>query len=268
MEWMRDPNLYPPYLRARIRKGRGVGKGTGYKRWLNIRDVPSQGTSSSVEGILIPRPYHMLSELETIYFYLTERKPSVVDIREQWPVLDIDRTLELCAQQGIRHKFDGTYPEPFTIDFVITEKLDGKLYHRAASIKTVKDAADLGVRRRLYVEHTWCEEQGLPWKLVDTSGFDKKLLSVLNFMRGWFQNRFEPDASTVARFGDTFLDLYSTSLSLKTLISLSAKRLCISEELAENLFRYCAWSNQIPVSLRHQLMMNRPVALELSDYNA
>ncbi len=83
MEWTRDPKLYPPYLRPRIRQGRGVGYGLGYKRWLNIRDVSSQGTSSSVRGIRVARPYHMLSELETIYFFLTERQSSVVDIREQ-----------------------------------------------------------------------------------------------------------------------------------------------------------------------------------------
>lgn len=82
------------------------------------------------------RPHHMLSELETTYFFLLERKASVVDIREQWPILHIDRTLELCAEQGASHKFRGAYPEPFTIDFVVTEEVDGKIFHRAASIKT------------------------------------------------------------------------------------------------------------------------------------
>ena len=262
MEWTRDPKLYPPYLRPRIRQGRGVGYGLGYKRWLNIRDVSSQGTSSSVRGIRVARPYHMLSELETIYFFLTERQSSVVDIREQWPVLDIDRTLELCALQGIRHKYSGPYPEPCTIDFLITEKIDGVLCHRAASIKSAKDAADPEIRKRLYVEHTWCLEQGIPWTLIDTSDFDKKLLTLLRFMRGWFQNHFEPDPFAIKLFASEFLRLHSSKMSLRVLISDTARHMCITEVLAENLFRYCAWSDQIPVSLQHMLSMNRPVTLD------
>lgn len=149
MFWKPDPQLYPPYLRARVRRGRGIGERLDYKAWLSIRDVPSMGTSSSIAGLKVRRPIHTLSELETTYFYLTERAPNVVDIREQWPILDIDGTLRLCSDLGIRHAFRGAYPEPFTIDFLITEENQGALSFRAASIKTMKDANDPKVRRRL-----------------------------------------------------------------------------------------------------------------------
>lgn len=268
MQWKTDPNLYPPYLRRRIRQGRGVGKGMEYKRWLNIRNVPSNGTSSSISGIKVQRPYHMFSELEATYFFLMDRKPSVIDIREQWPIFDIDRTLELCLERGVHHKYQGPYPEPFTIDFLVTEKINGRLSYRAASIKTPEDAADPDVRRRLSVEHTWCQERGIPWTLVDTSNFDRTLLDVMRFMRGWFRNRYQPETWIVEQFSYQFLRLHTTNTTLKFLLSSTAKRMCISEDLADNIFRYCAWSNQIPISLRHPLLLNRPVVLGSATTNA
>jgi hypothetical protein len=268
MQWKPNPNLYPPYLRGRIRQGRGIGQGLGYMRWLRIRDVPSRGTSSSVLGIRMQRPYHMLSELETTYFFLMERKASVIDIREQWPIFHIDRTLELCAEQSVRHNFRGAYPEPFTIDFLVTEEIDGKISHRAASIKTPEDAANPDIRRRLSVEHAWCQERGIPWALIDTSSFDKKLLDVLRFMRGWFRNRYHPEAWVVERLSNEFLHVHTTNASLKSLLSLTARRMCIADDLADNIFRFCAWSGRIPVSLRHPLLMNRPVVLDSATANA
>lgn len=268
MQWRSNPQLYPPYLRNRIVRGRGIGQGSAYKHWLRIRDVPSKGTSSSVLGLRIQRPYHLLSELETTYFFLMERKSSVIDIREQWPILHIDRTLELCAQRGVRHKFRGAYPEPFTIDFLITEQVGGKISHRAASIKTPADAADPDIRRHLSVEHDWCHEKGITWTLVDTSRFDKTLLDVLRFMRGWFRNRYQPVSWMADRFANEFLQAHTTTTSLRSLLAFTAKRVCIADELADNLFRYCAWANKIPVSLRHPLLMNRPVVLDSATSNA
>jgi hypothetical protein len=262
MFWKPNPNLYPPHLRARIRQGRGVGEGLDYKRWLNIRDVPSSGTSSSVLGVKVRRPVHTLSELETTYFYLAERTQSIVDIREQWPILDLDRTLRLCSDLGVRHVFRGAYPEPFTIDFLITEAVEGKVTFRAASIKTAKDANDPKVRQRLAVECAWCQERGIPWTLVDTSSFDKTVLDTLRFIRGWFRNHYEPDGHQADHFSRQFLLTYLPNVTLGVLLRNAAKRLAISDSAALDIFSYCAWSARIPVSLRHPLLMNKPLVLD------
>lgn len=102
VHWKPNPLLYPPHLRARIKRRRGVGLGSLYVPWLKVREVPSKGTSAIIRGIFTGRPHHLLSELEAIYFFLLERRSSTVDLREQWPILDFDRTLELCEQFGVR----------------------------------------------------------------------------------------------------------------------------------------------------------------------
>lgn len=262
MHWKPDPKLYPPYLRARIRRRRGVGNCMTYKPWLKIRDVPSRGTSSSVSGIIVPRPYNFLSEIETTYFYLMERKPSTVDIQEQWPILDIDRTLELCAKYDVRHPYRKSYPEPFTIDFLITSKSDdGELSWRAASIKTPKDAVNPDIRQRLFIEYAWCKEHGIPWTLVDTSQFDKTMLANLRFMRTWHRHRYVPNPENETLFVKQFKLSYSKNIRLKELIQCTGKTLQLPDDVAQDTFRHCTWLNLIDTSLKHPLAFDKPLVL-------
>ncbi len=203
----------------------------------------------------------MLSEIEEIYFYLVERRPETYDIQEQWPILDIDRTLELCNQYGVRHPYKGSCPEPFTIDFLLTEVVGDELKCRAASIKTPKDAKDPVVRRRLAIEHAWCQEQGVVWTLVDTKAFDKTMLSALRFMRLWYLNRYQPEPSSELQFSEKFLATYSRNILLGELLQKIATRLHLRDVDAQNIFRYCAWTNLITVSLKHPLSLDKPLVL-------
>lgn len=160
--WKSDPLLYPPYLQSRITRSRGIGSGPRYVPWLKVRDVPSRGTSQVSQGVFSGRSHHLLSELEATYFFLLERRAGTAEIREQWPILDMDRTLELCARFGVRPRIRNGYPEPFTIDFLITERVDGQLRNRAASVKSPEDAQDPDTRLRLAVEHAWCQDHDIP----------------------------------------------------------------------------------------------------------
>jgi hypothetical protein len=196
-----------------------------------------------------------------MYFFLMERKRTTVGLRERWPILHLDRTLELCADYGVRHAGRRVQPEPFTLDLVVTEFLDGRQMDRAACIKTTKEAANPKVRLRLAVEHAWCREQRMPWTLVDTSGFDKRLLENLRFMRAWFRNRYEPERQEARRFAQVFQESYRTNVPLNALIRRTAKTLRLTVAAADNQFRYCAWCDAIPVSLRAPLSMGSPVVM-------
>jgi len=154
--WSPDPELYKPYLRSIIKRGRGIGQGAAYRPMFNVRDVPSDGSAHVIKGIKVPRQFHVLSDLEATHFYVRERDPKIVDIRENFPIYDIDWTMEACVRLGIRHTYKNGHPFPFTLDFVVTEAIDNELTDRVETIKTPADAGNSEVRKRLSVEANWC----------------------------------------------------------------------------------------------------------------
>jgi hypothetical protein len=56
-------------IERRLAEGRGQGRGALYRPWLMVQDVPSRGLASRVSSPLNGRVYHLLSQLETDWFY-------------------------------------------------------------------------------------------------------------------------------------------------------------------------------------------------------
>lgn len=69
-------------------EGRGQGEFEDYIPWLTVRDFPSNGRCAREKGVKINRDYHFLSDLERYFFYITEWDTNVVNIREQFPILE------------------------------------------------------------------------------------------------------------------------------------------------------------------------------------
>jgi hypothetical protein len=67
-------------IEKRIKEGRGQGVRADYKPWLTIQDVPSHGKATRVKGWTTDRVHHLLSQLETSYFYLLDWSPLVLDM--------------------------------------------------------------------------------------------------------------------------------------------------------------------------------------------
>ncbi len=262
IEWNPSPAAHPRWLASRIRRGRGIGSGKAYVPWLKVRDVPSKGTSSQIYGIRTHRTHHLLSQLEAIYFLILERDESVLDIREQYPILDIAKTLEITSSLGVRHKYQRGKPEPFTIDFLLTVKTAKGHTTVARSIKPYKDLQSEPIRRKLAVEAEWCGQNDVSWKAVDTRKFDDTMLQVLRFIRGWYRLRYQPNERAAQRFTDAFLSNYRRNVSLSELLDATGHRLKIDRHEAESLFKYSAWSKRIPVSFKSPLKLASPLIIQ------
>ncbi len=127
------------------------------------------------------------------------------------------------------------------------------------------------VQQRLRVEYSWCRYRaGIPWVLVDTSSFaDETLLSTLR------SHLCVPGSDTDTRRmanskGDSksvFCAGYARNIPLGLLIERSAKVLRLSDALASDVFRYLAWHDAIPVTLRHPLALDLPLVLRASESN-
>lgn len=192
---------------------------------------------------------------------MLERLPHVVDVQEQFPIFDITRTQQICAEVGIRHKFRKGNPEPYTIDFLITERHDGEDQLRAASLKAFDFELTPQIQAKLSVEHRWCQENRIPWELVNWEGIPHPdiALSVLRYLRQWHTRGFQTDTYKDAKYVEHFNHIFERNVPLRVLLEKTARRLKIPFQKADDAFRFAAWHKRISVSLNHELALNLPL---------
>ena len=72
-----------------VKEGRGDGDGAEYKPWLYTWDVASKGRRHQIRGWRHGRVHHLLSDLEAYVFFIYEWTRSVIEIKEQFPLLPL-----------------------------------------------------------------------------------------------------------------------------------------------------------------------------------
>lgn len=78
-----------------LKEGRGKGEGSEYKPWLTIQDMPSIGRVSRIYLHKTQRIHHFFSDNETRVFYLLTWEDAITDIREFYPLLNMEE-VALC----------------------------------------------------------------------------------------------------------------------------------------------------------------------------
>lgn len=156
-----------------LNEGRGQGTGPSYAPWLQIQDVPSSGRSHRPFGIKSRRVHHLLSDGEWKCFLRFEADPTVVDIREQFP-MDRLETYRLARELGVRHPrtLDGT-PYVMTLDFLVTVAEAGGMSLVPYTFKY--DPDDLSPREQelMAITRAFWEAHSLELRLIDQSFFDE-----------------------------------------------------------------------------------------------
>jgi hypothetical protein len=250
-----------PFLHRRLKQGYGLGWKERYKPWITVRQVKTgEGRTSHIKGYKVNRIHHLLSLGESSYLYMAERWPWVTDIREQWPILDFDRTNELHFERGIPVPQRGGLPQPVTIDFMLTEDTADGPRCRAVAIKP----ADLAMRKKtklyLDVQRTWCEENNIPFSVVSNTG-EIQLSESLNEIRKWFEDGYEPDQTKAAAFAEFFLANHTEHTPLASIFRPVSKSMRLDDAETFSLFRYCAWSNRIKLDLHKPIALNEAAVL-------
>lgn len=114
----------------------GLGEGDCYKPWLRVQDVRSIGNSAKIQGIKAKREHHMLSEHESCFFYIAEFCDSIIDIREQFPLLPLNLSVKIAKTIGVNHPVipNTKSLNVVTTDFVLTRTDGVKTWHEAVSV--------------------------------------------------------------------------------------------------------------------------------------
>lgn len=145
-------------------EGRGQGELSSYKPWIMVQDFPSKGMVSRVFGSKTERVHHLLSSNELCYFYMLDWSEKVIDIKEQFPLLDLELAIKIAEKIGVYYPYDRTsgFPYVLTSDFVIVTK-------HGIKVRTVKMASELKKKRvveKLEIERRYWMEQDVDWGIV------------------------------------------------------------------------------------------------------
>jgi len=151
---------YQKYIKA----GRGQGDGLAYLPWITIHDFSSRGIVSRVYGQKAKRVHHFLSRNELYYFYLLEWSNNVLDIREQYPLMDIDLAVDVADKAEIKYPRDNIsgFPYVLTCDFMVTTQNGLK----ARTIKSSSELKNIRVLEKLEIERRYWKELDIDWRLV------------------------------------------------------------------------------------------------------
>ena len=180
------------------KEGRGEGRLQDYKPWLTVRDVPSHGRSSRDKGWKTGRTHHFLSTLELLYYLTLEWSLTVVDIREQFPLLPIDDTLAIADSLGIKHPTHPKTKQPvvLTTDFYISLQNESGAFEHARTVKYAKDLSDRRILEKLEIERRYWEVRRVDWGIVTEYEIPETLARNVDFLHdAWHLPTRMPESS-------------------------------------------------------------------------
>ena len=137
-------------------------QGATLKSGLTVRDVPSKGLSTRVDGATPMEIHHVFSILERRYFYVLRWSRSILDIKSQ-QLLPLKETQEIASRLGVKHPEDRKTREPhqMSTDFVIEVMEDGVKQLKARSVKPEAELQKKRTIEKLEIERVYWYEKGI-----------------------------------------------------------------------------------------------------------
>jgi hypothetical protein len=92
----------------------------------------------------------------------------VLDIREQFPLLELNEMIKIANEAGIRYPVDqeSGFPCALTTDFLITVLCEGKKIRIARTVKPSDELDKKRVIEKFEIERRYWENRGVDWGIV------------------------------------------------------------------------------------------------------
>lgn len=236
-----DETIYCKYLR----EGRGQGVGSDYTPWILVQDFPSNGMVSRIQGTKTDRIHHLLSNYEMNMFFLLDWADEVVDIREQYPLLDLQQAIEMAEMAQIKYPYDpiSGFPYVMTSDFYI-ETTKGPM---VIAVKTTADLENLRVREKLEIERRYWRKKNIRWRIVTEREINQTKARNIEWLAqakdlGLFGFTDGLQKACIAFFMKQY---YSDSGSLGDLLLDMEVRFELSDGMGLNIYKHLAYWKRI-----------------------
>ena len=225
-------------FRRAIKSGYGIGNQNDYTPWLRAQDIPNIAFSDKIKGLTVQRVFHTLSPIEEQLFYQLDFQSSVVDIREQFPILPLDVSLLVAHLLEIEHpkltKVKGTPTNVMTTDFLVTRKKGKKRYLSAYSVKPKDKMDDIRVVEKLEIERVVWQLLGVPFYIY--IGSEKGRIRAKNIK--WFTDPLRHGSEFNEAYESRVADEISEGFSsIEELTFLAMEKTDLDAIQAQNLIR-------------------------------
>lgn len=260
----------------KIKSGRGSGVRESYLPWIKIRDIKSKGVSHLVAGVKFHRTHHLLSNAERDYLLILEHDPSIIDIREQFPLLAQADTQAVASSLNYRHPvYPGTQiPVVMTTDFLITF-IDsaGKEKLAARSVKYRKEFESASVREqnrmveKLEIEEKYWALRNVEWKLVLHENLPQLKIKNLVVLRTYASiHPSLPTDKNINSLLDYIAECKTDQLPLKLLLEKASKAIFIDYLGVKHLFHHLLWIGRLEADLNDSLIsLSKPLRVWVSE---
>ena len=171
-------------IKKRKKEGRCTGDGKDYIPWIKVQDIASLGVSLKTFSYETNRQHHLLSRLESQFYYIVEWSDRITDIKEQY-VLDMDETIEIANELRIKHPKDPITKvlSPMSTDFLLVENIDGKQKSIARTVKYVKDLRKKRVLEKFDIERIYWQRRNIDWGIVTENDINPVLVQNIIWVR-------------------------------------------------------------------------------------
>ncbi|MBZ9536523.1 heteromeric transposase endonuclease subunit TnsA [Cytobacillus oceanisediminis] len=245
-----------------VNEGRGQGVGKEYKPWLTIQDFPSMGRVSRILGWKSGRIHHLFSDLQARYFYMLEWEDTVTDIREHFPLLDLEDTVQQKKDLDFKLFTDkeSGYAYTLSTNFLITiKKANGDNLYLARSIKMASELEKKKTLERLEIERRYWTGKGIDWGIVTqkeiSTVFTKNIEWVHSCLYSYVERGFTQDE--LIYLSNSLIErLIDTKQSIRKVTADFDKEFNYDSGTGLFVFKFLIASKQIGIDMTKQIDLN------------
>lgn len=169
-----------------IDEGRGQGIGADYKPWTNIYEFSSKGRATRTYSPKTNRVLQLHSDNQYRAFLTFEFNPSVTDIRESYPLLDLLEVIDNQKDLRLDKFVDKVTKEPFvlTTNFLLTvTQKDGSEKHIARTVKNRSELKRKITFEKLEIERRYWQQKNIDWKVITDKELPRQAAKNIEWVR-------------------------------------------------------------------------------------
>ncbi|CDO04314.1 Transposon Tn7 transposition protein TnsA [Oceanobacillus picturae] len=250
-------------LNRYLKEGRGQGVGKDYLPWNYTYNYSSKGRVSRISGLKTRRIHHLHSDNQYRAFLLFEFNSNVIDIRESFPLLDVEEVIDDKEDLRFDKFIDRETKEPYvlTTNFLLTVKNNNGEEREVA--RTIKNTTELKRKitfDKLEIERRYWQQKKIDWKVITEKQLPRQLAKNIEWIRETLlvgsEGELDKDklSVTILRFL-----LENDELPLKEVVKIFDKTEGLQKGAGLFLFRYLIAKKEIVVELTQKIDLESKV---------